>query len=174
MGQRDGRPDGEGQPNGDQWKSALRKFLVERFQLKFHSEDREMPVYLLEQAKGGSKLFKSEAPADGPKGLNFQGAGIFVARNATMLDFCGLLQETLLDRPVLDKTDLGDNRYDFKLTWQPDATQFGGRFANAPVFDQPRPDLYTALQEQIGLKATPTKAPAKVMVFEKFEKPSEN
>ncbi|WP_263415511.1 TIGR03435 family protein [Terriglobus albidus] len=170
----DARPDGEGQPSGDQWKSALRKLLVERFQLKFHSEDREMPVYLLEQAKGGPKLFKSEAPADGPKGLNFQGAGVFVARNATMLDFCGLLQETLLDRPVLDKTELSDNRYDFRLTWQPDATQFGGRFANAPVFDPPRPDLYTALQEQLGLKATPTKAPAKVMVFEKVEKPSEN
>lgn len=170
----DGRPDGEGQPSADQWRSALKKLLVERFQLKFHTEDRELPVYLLEQAKGGQKMSLNESGPDRGAGLLFRGPGIFTAQNATMADFAGLLQETLLDRPVLDKTGLGTAHYDFKLTWQPDATQFGGRFANAPVFDPPRPDLYTAVQEQAGLKITPAKAPAQVFVFEKTEKPSEN
>jgi len=168
----DGKPDGEGRPSMDQWRSAMRKLLTERFQLKFHDEDREMPVYTLELAKSGSKMSKS-APDASPSML-FRGAGIFTAQYATMNDFADLLGQTLLDRPVLDKTGLGEGHYDFTLTWQPDATQFGGRFANAPVFDPPRPDLYTALQEQLGLKATATKAPAKVMVFEKVEKPSEN
>ncbi|QEE26892.1 TIGR03435 family protein [Terriglobus albidus] len=170
----DGKPDGEGRPSMDQWRSAMKKLLVERFQMKFHEEDREMPVYILELAKSGPKMSKNTGAPDGPSGMLFRGPGIFTAQNATMFDFSTLLQSTLLDRPVLDKTGLGEAHYDFTLTWQPDATQFGGRFANAPVFDPPRPDLYTALQEQLGVKATPTKAPAKVMVFEKVEKPSEN
>lgn len=170
----DGQPDGEGQPSADQWRSALKKLLAERFQLKFHTEDREMPVYLLELTKNGPKMSLNQTGGDRGAGLLFRGPGIFTAQNATMKDFAGLLQETLLDRPVLDKTGLGDAHYDFVLNWQPDAVQFGGRWANVPPRDPPQPDLYTAVQEQIGLKITPTKAPATVLVFEKVEKPSQN
>jgi uncharacterized protein (TIGR03435 family) len=93
-----------------------------------------------------------------------------------MADFTHLMQQAVLDRPVVDQTGL-TGRYDFTLNWTPDDSQFGGMgvkvppptdSANAP------PALYTAIQEQIGLKLDATKAPAEVLVIDHVEKPSEN
>ena len=82
----------------------------------------------------------------------------------------------MLDRPVVDQTELS-GRFDFTLDWTPDDSQFGGMAAKIPPPTDSAnapPALYTAIQEQIGLKLDATKAPADVMVIDHVEKPSEN
>jgi uncharacterized protein (TIGR03435 family) len=82
----------------------------------------------------------------------------------------------VLDRPVVDKTGIS-GRYDFTLVWTPDPSQFASIGLSAP---QPKdnaeapPELFTAIQEQLGLKFESTKAPAEVFVIDRVEKPSEN
>jgi uncharacterized protein (TIGR03435 family) len=94
--------------------------------------------------------------------------------NGNMRDFSGFgLQGTVLDRPVLDQTGL-KGRYDFVLTWLPGGTELGGRLPPPPPSDNPPPNLFTAIQEQLGMKLAAVKAPADVMVIDKAEKPSEN
>jgi uncharacterized protein (TIGR03435 family) len=86
------------------------------------------------------------------------------------------MQAVVLDRPVIDQTGLA-GRYDFTLTWTPDETQFGGRGGQAPPPADPAnapPGLFTAIQEQLGLKLESTKAPVDVVVIDRLEKPSEN
>jgi uncharacterized protein (TIGR03435 family) len=93
-----------------------------------------------------------------------------------MSDFAGLMQEAVLDRPVLDQTGL-NGRFDFHLKWTPDDSQFGGMGAKIPPPTDNAtapPGLYTAIQEQIGLKLDATKALAEVLIIDHVEKPSEN
>jgi uncharacterized protein (TIGR03435 family) len=91
-----------------------------------------------------------------------------------MADFAKGMQETFMDKPVVDQTGLKD-RYDFDLKWTPDEMQSNVQVpaqsrddANAP------PGLYTAIHEQLGLRIVPTKAPVEVLVIDHLEKPSEN
>jgi uncharacterized protein (TIGR03435 family) len=95
------------------------------------------------------------------------------ANNATMKDFTGLLQEVVLDKPVVDQTGL-KGRYDFTLKWAPDESQFNGHVP--PPSDQPDapPSLFTAVQEQVGLKIESTKTMVDVLVIDRVEKPSPN
>ncbi len=173
----DAKPEGEGAPNDAQWKGMVQKLLVERLQLKFHHDKKELSVYVLAVAKSGPKLTKSEGDPNGLPGLFFRGRpGDLVVHNATMADFTGLLQNAVLDRPVLDKTEI-PARWDFTLNWTPDDSQFGGMAAKIPPPTDGAavpPGLYTAIQEQIGLKLDATKAPAEVFVVDHIEKPSEN
>ena len=110
-------------------------------------------------------------------GLFFRGRpGDLDVRNATMGDFTGMMQNSVLDRPVVDQTGL-PGRWDFTLNWTPDDSQFGGMAAKIPPptdNTNPPPGLFTAIQEQIGLKLEATKAPADVLVVDHIEKPSEN
>lgn len=173
----DAKPDGEGAPNDKQWKGMLQKLIVERYKLTFHHDTRELSVYVLSVAKAGPKLTKSEGDPNGLPGLFFRGRpGDLHVTNANMGDFAGLMQEAVLDRPVLDKTGL-TGRWDFNLDWTPDDSQFQGMGAKIPPptdgANQP-PALYTAIQEQIGLKLDATKSSADVMVIDHVEKPSEN
>jgi uncharacterized protein (TIGR03435 family) len=169
------QPDGEGQPNEKQWRSMLQKLLADRFKLSFHREKRELPVYALVVDKNGSKLTKNDSDPNGLPGLFFRGLGVLPARNATMVDFAGLLQTAVLDRPVVDQTGLA-GRFDFTLTWTPDETQFGalGIKVPPPPDGATAPGLFTAVQEQLGLKLDSTKAPVDVLVVDRVEKPTEN
>jgi uncharacterized protein (TIGR03435 family) len=170
------KPDGEGQPNDKQWKTMLQKLVVERFKLKFHHEQKELSVYALVVGKNGPKLTKSQGDPNGLPGLFFRGLGVLPAVNATMADFAGVMQGAVLDRPVVDQTGL-KGRFDFMLKWTPDESQFQGMGikvpppSNAP--DAP-PGLFTAIQEELGLKLEATKAPVDVLVIDHVEKPSEN
>ena len=94
------------------------------------------------------------------------------ARNATMGDFASLLQRAILDRPVVDKTGLS-GRYDFDLEWAPDETQFGGGVPAASS-DAPSAPLFSAIQEQLGLKLVATRGPVDALVVDKAERPSAN
>jgi uncharacterized protein (TIGR03435 family) len=171
------QPDIDGQPNDRQLKSMVQKLIAERFKLTFHHEKKELSVYTLTVAKTGPKMTKSEATdSNGLPGLFFRGLGKLSVRNATMVDFSQLMQSAVLDRPVVDQTDL-PGRWDFQLKWTPDDSQFHGMGANVPpptdAADAP-PDLFTAIQAQIGLKLEPTKAAADVLVIDHVEKPSDN
>ncbi len=171
----DGKPDGEGQPNEAQWKTMVQKLLAERFQLTFHHEQKELSVYALVVAKGGPKITKSDSP-NGPPSLLFRGLGNLPVRDATMADFASVMQRAVLDRPVVDQTRL-EGRYNFALNWTPDETQFASLGGVPPgLGDKPDapPDLFTAIQQQAGLKLEPTKALVDVMVVDKVEKPSAN
>jgi uncharacterized protein (TIGR03435 family) len=142
----------------------VRKLMADRFQLKFHYEKRELPVYLLTVAKGGPKLKKGDP--NEPAGLG-GGPGNLGATNATMADLAELLAHGFLDRPVIDQTGLA-GKFDLRLTWTPDEMQAATQSADAP------PGLFTAIQEQLGLKLVSTKAPADVIVIDHVEKPSAN
>ncbi len=173
----DAQPDGEGAPSDKQWKAMVQKLLVERFKFTFHRDKKELSVYVLSVAKTGPKLTKSDGDPNGLPGLFFRALGALNARNATIGEFATMiLQGTVLDRPVLDQTGI-TGRYDFTLNWTPDDSQFGGMGAKIPPPTDSAtapPALYTAIQEQIGLKLDATKAPAEVLVIDHVEKPSEN
>ena len=170
------QPDGEGAPSDKQWKIMWQKLLAERFKLSFHRDKKELSVYVLSVSKTGQKLTKSESDPNGLPGLWFQALGNLNVRNATMEDFAGLMQSAVLDRPVLDQTGL-TGRWDFILKWTPDDSQFASFGMKIPPPTDAAtapPALYTAIQEQIGLKLDATKAPAEVFVVDHVEKPSEN
>jgi uncharacterized protein (TIGR03435 family) len=170
-------PDHEGLPSLEQARGIVRKLLADRFALKFHYDTKDLSVYVLTVAKTGPKLAKSASDPSSPPGMGGP-PGRMMVRNGSMEEFAMLMQGTL-DRPVVDQTGLKD-RYDFTLRWTPDESQYGGRVPppnsgdnGAAAADAP-PPLFTAIQEQLGLKLDAMKAPAKVMVIESVQKPSEN
>jgi uncharacterized protein (TIGR03435 family) len=170
-------PDHEGLPSLDQARGIVRKLLADRFGLKFHNDTKELSVYVLSVAKTGPKLTKSGSDPSSPPGMGGP-PGRMNMRNGSMAEFAQVMQG-IMDRPVLDQTGLKD-RYDLTLRWTPDESQYGGRIppqntgdSSAASADAP-PPLFTAIQEQIGLKLDAMKAPAKVMVIESVAKPSEN
>jgi uncharacterized protein (TIGR03435 family) len=168
-------PDGEGQPNDKQWKGMLQKLLADRFKLKFHHDKKELSAYALTLGKPPLKITKSTS--DGPlPGLFFRptpGGISLGTRNANMDDFTNLLQSSVLDRPVVDQTGIV-GRYDFILNFAPDDSQFNGRFRNPPPSDNPLPGLFTAIQEQLGLKLDPVKTPVGVLMIDQVAKPTDN
>jgi len=170
------KPDIDGTPNDKQLKGMLQKLLAERFKLAFHHDKKELSVYVLSVAKTGNKMEKSAADPNGLPGLFFSQLGDLHVRNATTSDFAGLMQSAVLDRPVVDQTGI-TGRWDYELKWTPDDSQFSGMGGKIPpptdAASAP-PNLYTAIQEQIGLKLEATKAPADVLVIDKVEKPTEN
>ena len=174
----EGTPDTEGAPSDKQVRGMVRKLLIERFALKFHHETREMPAFVLTVAKSGSKLTPTEANGPLP-GLGFHpatgGLGL-IARNATPGDLCTLLQGLVLDRPVVDHTNLS-GRFDIDVTFTPDDSQFGGHPPQLPKGAdnaEPAPSLFEAMQQTLGLKLSPEKAQVDVVVLDHVEKPSAN
>ncbi len=173
----DGVPDVVGQPNNAQFKLLFQNALTQRFGLVFHNEDKELAVYALTVGKGGPKMkVTGDKPSD-PKNFFFRKLGQLNVTNSSMQDFCNGMQSAVMDKPVVDHTGLTD-RYDFLLNWTPDESQFGPMGVHVPP---PNPDdttappgLYTALQEQLGLKMEATKAMAPAMVIDKAEKPGAN
>jgi uncharacterized protein (TIGR03435 family) len=172
-----GKPDIPGMPNPQQLRNMVQRVLADRFQLKFHEDKKEMSAYVLFVAKGGQKMEKAPADAGALPGLFFRGLGVLTVRNATMQDFCELMQSAVLDRPVVDETEL-QGRYNFLLKWTPDESQFGGLGVKVPppsdAADAP-PPLYTAITEQIGLRLEAmSKAPVRVLTVDHVDHPSAN
>jgi uncharacterized protein (TIGR03435 family) len=170
------KPDTPGAPNDKQLKSMVQKLLADRFQLKFHNDKKELSAYVLSVAKNGPKMKQNTANPNGLPGLFFRGLGVLTVTNAKMGDFTNLLQSAVLDRPVVDQTKL-DGRWDFLLKWTPDESQFGGMGIKVPppsdAADAP-PPLFTAIQEQIGLKLDAEKTQVDVLVLDHVEQPSAN
>lgn len=141
----------------DQLKLMLQTLLADRFRLVLHRETKQLPVYELIVAKGGPKL--KESAEDASTFLHTDAKSITAAKVAMPM-FVKLLSQQM-GRSVLDKTGLSEN-YDFKLEWTPDEANGDG------------PSIFTAIQEQLGLKLEPSKGPVEVLVIDHAEKPSEN
>jgi len=163
----DGIPDVPGQPSFRQMQGMVRKLLAERFGLQLHHEQREMPVFALTPAKGGPRLSANTSDPNGwlqQATRETNGRHMEELKNASMPELAIILQY-YVDRPVVDRTGL-KGRYNFNLQWTPDDVQ-----AAAP--DAP-PGLFTAIQDQLGLKLEPVKAPAGVLVIDKVAPPEAN
>jgi len=173
------KPDTEGIPNGAQLKMMVQKLLAERFQLTFHHDKKDLSVYAITVVKPGPpKLTKNDSGGALP-GFGGGGPSGMLVRNATIAEFANVMQSRLLDRPVVDQTGLGTQRWDFVLKWTMDAAQLaaaGVPPGAPPQADNPDapPDIFAAMQQQLGLKLESTKAPVDVVVIDKLEKPSAN
>jgi uncharacterized protein (TIGR03435 family) len=136
--------------------------LAERFQFQMHKETRQLPAYDLVVAKGGVKMKDAVA---GENGASYSTSSEKIeAHGVEMEQFADNLHWNL-DRTVVDKTGLGKKRFTFTLKWTPDEQQ-GTAEAG--------PSIYAALEEQLGLKLVPTKAPVEIVVVDRMERPSEN
>jgi uncharacterized protein (TIGR03435 family) len=166
-----GVADVPGTPSLEQLKTMERKLLVDRFQLKFHWEKREMSAYVLTVGKGGAKLAASTDPSGLPSFLGRPDREM-KGRNLTMTNFAQLLQSGIMDRPVVDHTGLV-GKFDFALKWMPDQSQFGGKFPVTENADAP-PGIFTAVQEQLGLRLSAEKTAVDVMVIDRVAQPSPN
>lgn len=145
--------------DNDLKRHMVQGLFADRFHLKLHQETRNMPAYDLVLAKGGSKLQPSQA----------NGRTVRVGRsyfNAQGLTAPLIAEELSLisGRIVVDKTNLADH-YDLKLQWTPD---------DAPATDTSAPSLFTAIQEQLGLKLEPAKEPVPVLVIDHVDPPTPN
>lgn len=89
-----------------------------------------------------------------------------------MGELASVLQRAALDRPVTDQTGL-KGRFDFDLEWMPDETQFGGQGPWGGA-ETTKPDLFAAVQQQLGLKLEATKGPVEVLIIDHVERPSAN
>jgi uncharacterized protein (TIGR03435 family) len=155
------KPEG-GEPPPEQMRTMLQKLLADRFQMTLHRETREMPVYALVVAKGGPKFHASTSDHLSISG----GRGQIVFQNVPIK----LLAENLaqkLGRTVLDKTDLKGS-YDFTLHW------IDEKSGTPESADTSGPSIFTALQEELGLKLDSTKGPVEILVIDRAAKPSEN
>lgn len=141
--------------------SRLRGLLEERFLLRIHREQQLQPSYLLTEAKAGSKLIRAEK-GPGQSGIK-AGPGVLIGVAATMEQIVGYLNR-LLDRPLIDKTGLTGN-FNFKLQFAPEST--AAELSNDP-------SLFTALQEQLGLKLESAKLPAEILVIDQAQRPTAN
>jgi uncharacterized protein (TIGR03435 family) len=153
--------------------------LVDRYKLTFHLETKELPVYYFVVGKNGSKLQPSEGGRDNAQIR--MGRGQINAQAMSMEMFTNQLANQL-GRSVLDKTGLTGN-YDFKLEWTPDQSQAGGPGPgpgdggggdHPPASDSTGPSIFTAVQEQLGLKLESQKGPVQILVIDRIEKASDN
>jgi uncharacterized protein (TIGR03435 family) len=161
-----GLADTEGEPSLEQMQGMYRKLLADRFHLILHHEKRELPVYAVQLVKGGPRLAASTADAGGSGDENASDHGgerTVRFSNANIADFI-LNMQFMVGRPMVDQTGL-EGRFDFVLRFTPDE-------ANAVANSSP--GLFTAVQEQLGLKLEPVKAPVDVLVIDHVEMPSEN
>lgn len=169
------KPPGAIRPTLEAQSSMLRKLLAERFHLTFHREPKVLSIYALTIAKNGPRLEPAAPSPDGPPPLAIVIGphGVWLpARDASIGEFISVMQRAALDRPIVDKTGL-TGRYDFKLAWTPDETQFGG-VAPRETSESTEPDLFTAIQQQLGLKLEATRGPVDIFVIDRVERPTEN
>jgi uncharacterized protein (TIGR03435 family) len=166
---------GDTRPTREQQMAMLRGLLTDRFGLTFHREPKVFSIYELQIAPGGPKLKPTASAPDAPINVTntvYPSKVVLPARNATIQDVVAMMQRAMLDRPVVDKTGL-TGRYDFDLEWAPDETQFGGALIPAPT-DSPSPPLFTALQQQLGLKLVATRGPVDALIIDHADQPSAN
>jgi uncharacterized protein (TIGR03435 family) len=151
-------------PEGDHGLMAmLQTLLTERFHLALHREDRPIQAYLMEVGKNGPKLEKG----DGTEGKTDNGRGNLVVTNTTMDRFAEVLSRQM-DLPVINHTAL-DGVFNVKLKWTPESARAAADGATADG-----PSVFTAIQEQLGLRLRAQKVPVEVLVIDHAEKPSAN
>jgi uncharacterized protein (TIGR03435 family) len=155
----------KGEPPSADVLVMLQSLLAERFKVAFHRESRPVQAYVLEVAKGGPKLEKS----DGDSHQTDNSRGDITARNATMDRFAEVLSRQM-DLPVVNHTGL-EGVFNFRLKWTPERKMESKSKENAAPDG---PSVFTAIQEQLGLRLRAQKVPLEVLVIDHAEKPGEN
>ena len=163
----EGLSDLQGEPDLDQMREMVKQLLAERFSLSLHRGTRKQNYYAIIVSKPGAKLARTNTPSDrmphqSISGNSKQSQGRF--HNCQMTDFALGLQ-LLLDHPVVDETGL-KGRYDFDLKWQSSDPQSAS--ADGP------PILFSAIEEQLGLRLIQKKGPILVLAVDKAARPSAN
>ena len=158
----------EGNPDFKRKLEMLRPLLADRFQLKFHRETRQMSVYSLVVAKGGSRL---QPTAEGVRGYFTADRGLIEGKAVDMASLANLLGGSL-GQSVVDRTGIAGH-FDIKLEWTPTEGERNYTFDDRPI-DPGGSSIFTALQEQLGLKLEAGKGPVEVFVIDHIERPSEN
>ncbi len=147
-----------------QMLGKLRALMADRFQLKVHKETKEMPVYALVVVKNGPKIAKKGDDLKAESGLsvrrNTEGQTEVTGTDAPIMYLAHQLSQQL-GRPVIDRTEL-KGTFDFKLTFAPGLADSDG------------PSIFTAVEEQLGLKLEPQRGPVEVLVIDTVERPSAN
>jgi uncharacterized protein (TIGR03435 family) len=192
----DAKAEADSRPTPDQLWLMARTLLEERFQLKTHREPREMPVYNLVVVKSGKlKLSEDQTPVDsaapgifGPSGGPPRGGFRVIAKpseaaltlvmsgNAVRMETLINILQAYADRPVNDKTGL-TGLYDVQLQFDLASGNSLGAPGAAPVASDPGigiANMYTAIQENLGLKLEPARGLVDVLVIDSVQKPSEN
>jgi uncharacterized protein (TIGR03435 family) len=144
----------------------LRTLLEDRFKLAVHRESKEMPGYALVVAKSGFKL----KPVDtGEHDTDHSGGRIqTLSAKATSMAFLADLLSRYLGQPVADRTGI-EGVYNFEMRWSTDDQNADGAARDAP------PSIYTALQENLGLRLASQKVPAEIVVVDRVERvPTDN
>ena len=153
-------------PTRDEFRRMLQTLLADRFQLKAHIEKRPMPVYALVVGKGGPKLGPPSEPSHELHGVN--GRNQFLKTDSvTMYDLADyILGSFMPDRPVIDRTGL-TGTYKLRIEATPEY-RINGNPQSGDL------SIFTAVQEQLGLKLEPSNAPVDILVIDSAQKPSEN
>lgn len=174
------KPDTPGMASLPQARVMMQQLIVDRFGLKFHDDKRELQAYAITVAKGGEKIKKEENESLPLPGFGGQPQRGFNIHNATLTEFASVMQAQFMDLPVVDQTNLGETRYTFILKFTPDPFMrpFGGGAAPpgpppVPDPDAP-PDIYAAMEQQLGLHMQKMRTNVPVMVIDNIQKPSEN
>ncbi len=170
----------ESDANKDQVRVMLQRLLADRFKLTLRRESKEVNVYALVVGKGGPKLKEVQLKevqldeANSNRGVRFRGLGKIAGVMASTTQLAVMLSDirmngvSILDRPVLDRTGL-TGVYDFTLEWSGEE-QSSDRDAVNPSGSS----IFTAVQEQLGLKLETQKAPVEFFIIDQVAKPTEN
>lgn len=144
----------------------LQRLLADRFKLVLHRETRTISALVLETGKSGPKLKKAEGGESSTNTWTDKNGVSIEAKNTDMDLFAQVLAREM-DLPVVNETEL-KGLFDFKLHWTPENLR--------PSDDSGKDEvsIFTALEEQLGLRLHSAKAPVEVLVIEQVEKPSEN
>jgi uncharacterized protein (TIGR03435 family) len=170
------KPDRAASPG--QIRPMLRALLENRFQLRSHSEDRQLPVYELSVDVKGSKI--RQVPEGDAREEVRVGAGLIQLKKATVATFASQLQYAL-GRPVINKTSLS-GEFDFELKWTPEPGEDGGSVTGGlppGTIDQPPstadgPSILTAIREQLGLRLKAGRDQVEVIVIDNVQMPTAN
>jgi uncharacterized protein (TIGR03435 family) len=162
----------------EQFGVMLQNLLVERFKLTYHRDKKDLPAYVLVAGKNGPKMKVSEAPAAGGMSMGMRpGKATMNASGMTMTQLVEMLANQV-DRPIVDGTGL-TGKYDFTLEFAPEMRNMPSMpmmAGGGPVTEgESAPSLFTAVQEQLGLRLEPKKAALDLIVVDHLEKtPTEN
>lgn len=164
------------QAEGAEWANKaerpvmLQNLLLERFKLALHRETKELPIFALVVGKDGPKL--QPVTANGRSGVS-SSRGNMTLEKASMKEIVDSLS-LKVDRPVVDKTGLS-GAFNGELHWTPDDVQPAPAGGGDSAVSDTGPSLFTAIQEQFGLKLIPQKGPVEILVIDHAEKvPTEN
>jgi uncharacterized protein (TIGR03435 family) len=168
----------DGNATADQLRQMIQALLADRFQMTVHRENREQQLFALTVAKSGPKLQKVKSdtcPDTGTQANPCGGFRIFKrsqmwGNTVTVAQFAAELTY-FMERMVVDKTGI-PGVFDIRVEWTPE--HFGPEPGETVKPDEANPTLFTAVQEQLGLKLQAEKGPVEVLVIDKVSRPVEN